>query len=91
MGEKFRRSWGGGSTPGTPNTSESVFDESALSGVEAAKCRRKGTSGRAYSLDSGNDIMGIVMLEILKAEDLPKLKNSKFVHVGLIFVLTYPL
>ncbi|KAF8055577.1 phosphatidylserine decarboxylase-domain-containing protein [Lyophyllum atratum] len=36
---------------------------------------RRAREGKAYSLDAQNDILGIVMLEVLKAEDLPKLKN----------------
>ncbi|KAG6812726.1 hypothetical protein H0H92_000943 [Tricholoma furcatifolium] len=33
--------------------------------------------GKAYELDvdGGNDVMGIVMLEVVKAEDLPRLRN----------------
>ncbi|KAJ3850458.1 phosphatidylserine decarboxylase-domain-containing protein [Lentinula lateritia] len=48
---------------------------------EKSKVRRKGEGKRrkrpAYSFGGGesNDIVGIVMLEIQKAEDLPKLKN----------------
>ena len=30
-----------------------------------------------YMFEAGNDIMGIVMLEIIKAENLPKLKNGE--------------
>lgn len=40
-------------------------------GVES----RKGKEG--YSLEAGNDIVGIVMLEIQRVEDLPKLRNSR--------------
>jgi len=31
-----------------------------------------------YNFNSGNDILGIVMLEVNRAEDLPKLKNSEY-------------
>jgi hypothetical protein len=40
--------------------------------------RRKDTSGTEYNLGAGKDILGIVMLEISGAKDLPKLRNCKF-------------
>ena len=38
--------------------------------------RRQGASGRPYSFHAGKDILGIVMLEIERVGDLPKVKNS---------------
>ena len=34
-----------------------------------------GAKGKDYNFNAANDILGIVMLEIVKANDLPKLKN----------------
>ena len=36
------------------------------------------SKGKGYNFNAANDIMGIVMLEIQGAQDLPKLKNSTF-------------
>jgi phosphatidylserine decarboxylase len=71
------------STPQIPSTPQlSDYESAAGTGPEVGvktKSRRKGKAGRGYSFDSNgsHDILGIVMLEILKAEDLPRLKNSK--------------
>lgn len=86
LGGKFRRSWGGGSAPGTPATPSSAipasdtqgsFDEAVEGTSRKPKIRvmRKGTSGRPYSFHAGKDILGIVMLEIGRVDDLPKVKN----------------
>lgn len=40
--------------------------------------RRKGTAGTEYNLGISKDILGIVMLEISGAKDLPKLRNCAF-------------
>ncbi|KAG5642253.1 hypothetical protein DXG03_003354 [Asterophora parasitica] len=37
--------------------------------------RRTRREEQGYSLDSGDDILGIVMLEVQRVEDLPRLKN----------------
>jgi phosphatidylserine decarboxylase len=34
-----------------------------------------------YSLGAANDIVGIVMLEIQRADDLPRLKNSGYCYL----------
>ena len=88
LGGRFRRSWGGGSAPGTPATPSSTipmsdtqrsWDEAAEGTGKKPKMiwgmRRQGTSGRPYSFHAGKDILGIVMLEIGHVEDLPKVKN----------------
>ena len=36
-----------------------------------------------YNLSAGNDILGIVMLEVKSAEDLPKLKNCELPLVSM--------
>ncbi|KAG6899888.1 hypothetical protein C0993_005687 [Termitomyces sp. T159_Od127] len=58
----------GGSAPPTPG---------AEAGDSFAETRPKRMrKGKSYSYDAGNnDIMGIVMLEVLRAQDLPRLKN----------------
>ncbi|KAG6909544.1 hypothetical protein DXG01_016937 [Tephrocybe rancida] len=75
----FRKSWGA-SAPTTP--SSEVGDPMDVVTPKVGKGRkgglgkvRKGKEGRAFSLDAGNDIVGIVMLEVVRAEDLPRLKN----------------
>jgi len=87
LGGKFRRSWGGGSAPGMPGTPSSAIPTSDTQGSlgEAAEgtvrkpmirgMRKKGPSGKSYSFHAGKDILGIVMLEIGRVEDLPKVKN----------------
>jgi phosphatidylserine decarboxylase len=41
------------------------------------KFRRSWSAKKAeYNFSAGNDILGIVMLEVNGGEDLPKLKNS---------------
>jgi phosphatidylserine decarboxylase len=49
---------------------------SAPSSAKKSKFKKWKKSTDGYSLNSGNDILGIVMLEIQGAEDLPKLKNG---------------
>jgi len=46
----------------------------AVPAVKEKKKNRRKKDG--YSFGSENDIVGIVMLEIKSAEDLPRLKNS---------------
>ena len=41
------------------------------------KVRRKGTAGTEYNLGVNKDVLGIVMLEISGAKDLPKLRNCE--------------
>ncbi|KAG6815105.1 hypothetical protein H0H87_005075, partial [Tephrocybe sp. NHM501043] len=76
----FRKSRPTASAPATP-TSE--VEDPLASSVTTAKApkmkkpKRGKDKDRAYSLDvdPGNDILGIVMLEVVRAEDLPRLKN----------------
>ncbi|KAH6889598.1 phosphatidylserine decarboxylase-domain-containing protein [Coprinopsis sp. MPI-PUGE-AT-0042] len=58
--------------------SSSPEDSSALNSSKSKKFGRKTKTREArkeYSLGTDNDIVGIVMLEIRSAEDLPKLSN----------------
>ncbi|KXN83930.1 Phosphatidylserine decarboxylase proenzyme 3, partial [Leucoagaricus sp. SymC.cos] len=55
------------SAPTTPPSSQS----SASSSSSAARRKR----GTGYKFAGGNDIIGIVMLDVLGAEDLPRLRN----------------
>ncbi|EJD07089.1 uncharacterized protein FOMMEDRAFT_103160 [Fomitiporia mediterranea MF3/22] len=56
------------STPGTPSA--------IPSSAKRSKFKRKWrTRSGDYNFNASNDILGIVMLEIKSAEDLPKLKN----------------
>jgi len=41
------------------------------------RVRRKDTAGREYNFGVGRDVLGIVMLEISGAKDLPKLRNCR--------------
>ena len=68
-------SWGGvGSPVPSPSPSPGPGPGSALGvGVE---WKKSGGEGEGYSLEAGNDIVGIVLLEIQSVEDLPKLRNS---------------
>ncbi|KAK0469409.1 phosphatidylserine decarboxylase-domain-containing protein [Desarmillaria tabescens] len=64
-----------GTPPGTPGSgSSSTPGTSSGSGNEGAGGRMK-RKKQPYSFSGPNDIVGIVMLEIKSAEDLPKLKN----------------
>ncbi|KAL1664147.1 phosphatidylserine decarboxylase-domain-containing protein [Schizophyllum commune] len=58
----------------TPTTPSSTLTPSVPSTPTPGR-RRKREKGGSYALGSENDIVGIVMLEIDRAEDLPKLKN----------------
>jgi phosphatidylserine decarboxylase len=63
--------------PPTPSQSPSATSRSAIPGRRVRRPRfRRNKKGTDYSFSTGNDILGIVMLEIGGAEDLPKLKNS---------------
>lgn len=77
--KKFRKSWGGsgsGAPAGVGGSSGSGSGSGSDNGptVGAASVKKKVD----YSLEAANDIVGIVMLEIQSAEDLPRLKNSAF-------------
>lgn len=54
------------------------------SGAETPKSKRprfkrgRGPKGSTYNFGAEKDVLGIVLLEVNKAEDLPKLKNSMF-------------
>ncbi|KAG6839083.1 hypothetical protein C0991_006136, partial [Blastosporella zonata] len=62
-------------TPNTPLTPATPSTATAKGKTKMPKIGKE--KHRAYSLDmdAGNDILGIVMLEIKRAEDLPRLKN----------------
>lgn len=47
------------------------------------------TSKGDYMFEADNDIVGIVMLEIIKAENLPRLKNSEFFSPCCLLLLTF--
>ncbi|KAF8881364.1 phosphatidylserine decarboxylase-domain-containing protein [Infundibulicybe gibba] len=64
----FRKSWSPGS--GSLSSSSSITPSSG-----AGSPGSPGKDGAGYSLETANDIVGIVMLEIQRAEDLPRLKN----------------
>lgn len=82
-------------SPSTPNLSGVSTPALSTSGAvtppmrpSASKARfRKSWSSKNtdYSFAASNDILGIVLLEIQGAKDLPKLKNSKYpaTHVSL--------
>ena len=59
--------------PGTPGTTI----PSRPHGSKARFRKSWGSKNTNYSFDASNDIIGIVMLEIKGATDLPKLKNSE--------------
>ncbi|KAJ6577016.1 phosphatidylserine decarboxylase-domain-containing protein [Mycena vulgaris] len=77
--KRFRRSWSGTGSPEEGKGKEKEKDTKDKEG----KGRKRPKPQRAYSLgadvDGGaareNDIVGIVMLEIASAGDLPRLKN----------------
>ena len=85
----------GGVLPPTPGVE--VVD--SLIGIDGEGKTRKtmgrnrvGNSGKgkAYSYDAGNnDIMGTVMLEVLRAEDLPRLRNSRVFHLLVYLMLIF--
>lgn len=60
---RFRRSWSASAEPCSAPASATSF--------------RKERKKTPYSFNSGNDIIGIVMLEIVSASDLPRLRNSE--------------
>ena len=59
----------------TPSRSP-ARSRSATPGHRVIRPRFRSRKETDYSFSTGNDILGIVMLEIARAEDLPKLKNS---------------
>lgn len=61
-----RRSASAGSVPTMSTTAKKRFKRSWATGKNAD-----------YNFSAANDIVGIVMLEIQGATDLPKLKNSR--------------
>ncbi|CAK5268726.1 unnamed protein product [Mycena citricolor] len=84
----FRKSWSGTGALATPGEDAAPAkskgkEKEAVGDAEPGKMgRRRQKPERAYSLgtevapsESPSDIVGIVMLEIVKAEDLPRLKN----------------
>lgn len=50
-----------------------------------------GKKKEAYNFSAANDILGIVMLEIQSASDLPKLKNSTFAFMHFFLALVIKL
>jgi phosphatidylserine decarboxylase len=67
--KKFRRSW------------SSQSQTQTQSGQQQQQSQGRNRKKRGdYNFSTENDIQGIVMLEILGATDLPKIKNSAFPH-----------
>ncbi|KAF5374521.1 hypothetical protein D9615_009031 [Tricholomella constricta] len=60
--------------PGAPGVGVAAVESAGKKRKGRARRERKG-KGKGYSLDARDDILGIVMLEVQRAEDLPKLKN----------------
>jgi hypothetical protein len=65
--KKFRRSW----------SSQSQTQTQSAQQQQQSQGRNRKKRGD-YNFSTENDIQGIVMLEILGATDLPKIKNSAF-------------
>ena len=82
----------GTSTPITPGAAPGVIPRPASAQqtqTQKSKFRKSwGAKSKDYNFSAANDIMGIVMLEIQGARDLPKLKNSasSFLSVSLCCV-----
>jgi phosphatidylserine decarboxylase len=55
--------------------------------VEKKRRFRRKRQGPDYNFSAENDIVGIVMLEIRGASDLPKLKNCAFLWLPSSFLL----
>lgn len=86
--KKFRKSWSGGAAKA--GSGDSAGGREASMGSSGSGSGSEGMSATAiavadskkkvdYSLGTQNDIVGIVMLEIQGADDLPRLKNSEIV------------
>ncbi|KAJ2928704.1 hypothetical protein H1R20_g8360, partial [Candolleomyces eurysporus] len=69
------------STPGTPLGASPlptpILEAAPIGEKKSRKASgaKKSKSGAEYQFEGGNDIVGIVMLEIQSAEDLPRLSN----------------
>jgi phosphatidylserine decarboxylase len=70
-----------GSGTATPSLKPSATSVSLGTGITSKKRRPKFKRSKAseYNFATNSDILGIVMLEIISAENLPRLKNSKWV------------
>ena len=68
--KKFRRSW-------SSQTQLQTQTQSAQQQQQQSQGRNRKKTGD-YNFSTENDIQGIVMLEILGATDLPRIKNSAF-------------
>lgn len=68
---RFRKSWGSSNRAGPSGSSE------GSAGSDESSRRRRKKEKEAFSLSGANDIVGIVMLDIKNAVDLPRLRNSK--------------
>ncbi|WVQ75864.1 phosphatidylserine decarboxylase [Cryptococcus sp. DSM 104548] len=69
----------GATTPGGTKLKRPLFRRGksrTSSGTEGKTVEKKKSRGFAYDAEQGKDMLGIVILEIQKAEDLPKLKNA---------------
>lgn len=67
------------STASTPTPSRSVTTQDVKEKKRKLRISRKARGGE-YSFDPENDVLGIVMLEIRGASDLPKLSNRVYAH-----------
>jgi phosphatidylserine decarboxylase len=69
-------------TASSPLPTPTLEAAAAIAATEAPvgekKSRRKKTGKGGFQFEGTNDIVGIVMLEIQSAEDLPRLSNSAF-------------
>jgi len=71
----FRSSWASKKSKVDLTTSSKV--STPLPSPSPGKSSRGSSAEPEWSLGGANDIVGIVMLEVKNAKDLPKLKNSK--------------
>lgn len=80
------------STSGTLPASSASTTSMPASANTKKKFRRSWVQTRKksdYNFDPGNDILGIVLLEIKGAEDLPKLKNSMLRSIMMLTCLSF--
>ncbi|KAF8339845.1 phosphatidylserine decarboxylase-domain-containing protein [Cantharellus anzutake] len=63
--------------PATPSRTSTNDTAATSSGkkIKAPKFKQRSKGNKGYELSADSDIVGIVMLEIAGAEDLPKIKN----------------
>lgn len=94
----FRKRWSTGSsnsgpagaiTPMTPLAKDATNESESGGGGPLLVQTPIATSKGDYMFEADNDIVGIVMLEIIKAENLPKLKNGRFPSPCRLLPLTF--